>query len=215
MADQHIISFVSYAAGFLVEYESIDEDQQIVQTKKYTTPAQLIDVYDNGSDPGSENNVAEVDHEDIWNLLQPFVPTITDIVKANRDKEAFSQFYPHEPDREPELNWVFFRKYSPKDKRNSLQLHHDTNMNTVNIEVGDDYMGGGFLYVKPLAITGYINDEYDNYEWIDNVERINTTDIIFPELHVGDAISYNYSVQHGVAPIESGTRVRLYACRVL
>ena len=50
--------------------------------------------------------------------------------------------YPDDPDREPVLDWIFFRKYSPEDERNSLQHHHDTNMNTVNIELSNDYTGG-------------------------------------------------------------------------
>ena len=115
------------------------------------------------------------------------IPKITDIVKVNRHKAAFAEYYPDEPDREPVLNWVFFRKYSPNDERNSLKHHMDTNMNTVNIELSDDYTGGGLFYIKPSASTGLIPDEYyeGGYNWIDSLRRENTSDIIFPDLHAG------------------------------
>jgi len=45
-----------------------------------------------------------------------------------------------------------------------------------------------------------------NYEWVDTIKRENTTELSFPELHAGDAIFYNYTVEHGVAPVESGKR---------
>mmetsp|Transcript_45980 Transcript_45980/g.96529 ORF Transcript_45980/g.96529 Transcript_45980/m.96529 type:complete len:122 (+) Transcript_45980:435-800(+) len=36
-----------------------------------------------------------------------------------------------------------------------------------------------FFYIKPLASTGEIAEEcYDDYDWIDSLERINQTDII-------------------------------------
>ena len=187
--------------------ESIDEDEQNDPTKKFI-PSQTIDIYDKGSEPGTDNILIE--NENIWNVLRPWISSITEIVKTNRGEE-FSQYYPDEPDRKPDLNWVFFRKYSPQEERNSLTLHHDTNMNTVNIEMSDDYVGGGLFYIKPLATTGEISDDYyeydDDYEWIDSLKRENTSDIIFPDLHTGDAIFYNYTVEHGVAPVESGTRV--------
>jgi len=101
----------------------------------------------------------------------------------------------------------FFRKYSPHSERNSLKVHHDTNMNTVNIELSDDYNGGGLFYVKPLASTGKVAGVYTNsHGYIDYVKRENTTEIVFPDLHTGDAIFYNYTVEHGVAPVDSGTR---------
>lgn len=84
-------------------------------------------------------------------------------------------------------------------------------MSTVNIELSNDYEGGGIFWIKPSADTGEIADEYyDGYKWIDSVKRENTTDIVFPDLHAGDAIFYNYTVRHGVAPVENGTRVSPY-----
>ena len=46
---------------------------------------------------------------------------------------------------------------------------------------------------------------------VDTIKRGNTTEILFPDLHAGDAIFYNYTVEHGVAPCESGTRVSIVA----
>ncbi|KAL7549201.1 hypothetical protein ACHAWF_012470, partial [Thalassiosira exigua] len=194
-------------AGFLIREESIDEDEQDDPTNKYI-PSQTIDVYDNGSDPLEYTGEAEVGDEAIWSVLQPWIPEITQIVKDNRNKEGFAQFYPDDPDREPKLHWIFFRKYSPEDERNSLKHHHDTNMNTVNIELSNDYTGGGLFYIKPRASTGKISKQINDagYEWIDTIKRENTSEIVFPDLRAGDAIFYNYTVEHGVAPCESGTR---------
>mmetsp|Transcript_27246 Transcript_27246/g.65464 ORF Transcript_27246/g.65464 Transcript_27246/m.65464 type:complete len:190 (-) Transcript_27246:95-664(-) len=80
-------------------------------------------------------------------------------------------------------------------------------MNTVNIELSHDYEGGGLFYIKPSSATGEIADEYyAGYGWLETIKRENTSDIVFPDLHAGDAIFYNYTVRHGVAPVESGTR---------
>ncbi len=197
----------------MVDFESIDEDEQNEAkedpTKKYI-PSQTIDVYKRGSDPTDDDFEAEIGNEAIWEVLQPWIPKITNIVKQNRNMELFSRIYPDNPNREPDLNWIFFRKYSPNDERNSLQHHHDTNMNTVNIELSSDYKGGGLFYIKPLAntleINQHVKDEIRGYAGIDSIKRKNTSDIIFPDLYAGDAVFYNYTVEHGVAPVESGTR---------
>jgi len=187
-------------AGFLVQEESIDEPEQNDPTNKIV-PAQTINVYE------TDNKMKiNINNEAIWNLLEPWIPTITQIVKDNRNSEAIGKFYPDEPDREPALDWIFLRKYSPDAERNSLTVHHDTNMNTVNIELSDDYEGGGLFYMKPLADTGEIQSYYNGYEWTDSVKRENTSDIIFPNLQAGDAVFYNYTVEHAVAPVESGIR---------
>ena len=82
-------------------------------------------------------------------------------------------------------------------------------MNTVNISLNDDYVGGGLFYLKPKrgASSDYVPEEYEEYDWIDTVTKENATDVVFPDLHTGDAIFYNYTVEHAVAPVESGTRV--------
>jgi len=78
----------------------------------------------------------------------------------------------------------------------------------VNIEMSNDFQGGGLFYVRPLASTGEMNETYDveGYQQINSVKRENTTEFVFPNLEAGDAVFYNYTVPHGVAPIESGTR---------
>merc|ERR1712176_695862 len=55
---------------------------------------------------------------------------------------------------------------------------------------------------------GDIDDKYHvyGYDMIESVKRENTSDFVFPNLQAGDAVFYNYTVIHGVAPIESGTR---------
>lgn len=190
-------------AGFLVQEESIDKREQKDSEQKYI-PSQTIDVFDDqvkGQEP-------VIEAPDIWALLQPWIPKLAQIVKDNRNWEGFRKFYPNDPDREPKLDWIFFRKYSPDDERNSLKTHNDDNMNTVNIELSSDYEGGGLFYIKPLASTGEIDDKYHvyGYDMIDSVKRENTSDFVFPNLQAGDAVFYNYTVIHGVAPIESGTR---------
>ena len=212
-----------FVAGFNVKEESIDTEEQeeskFDSSVKYI-PSQTIDVWTRLTDDDgvelTEEEIMEDDMMDkpIWEALQPWLPKITQIVKDNRNRAEFSKMYPNDPhanDREPSLDWIFFRKYSPDDERNSLKHHHDTNMNTVNIELSNDYEGGGIFYIKPLASTGNISRVYEErgYEWINTLKRENTTSLVFPDLHAGDAIFYNYTVEHGVAPCESGTRVRV------
>mmetsp|Transcript_20430 Transcript_20430/g.42722 ORF Transcript_20430/g.42722 Transcript_20430/m.42722 type:complete len:377 (+) Transcript_20430:303-1433(+) len=172
--------------------------------------SQSIKVYaneiDEESKKGDNKFKINIGNEAIWRLLESWIPTIIQIVKDNRDREAFGEFYPNELDREPVLDGIFFRKDSPDAERFSSTLHRDTNMNTVNIELNDDYEGGGLFYMKPLANTGKINPSYNGYEWVDSVKRENTSDIIFPSLQVGDAILYNYTVDHATALVESGSR---------
>jgi len=200
----------------LVEEESIDKKEQNDPDQKFI-PSQTIDVYMKSLD--QRTMATRIDHEDIWKALRPHLPMLRTIVKDNRDEDAFAKFHPNEPHKEPELNWVFMRKYSPSDKRNSLKPHQDTNMYTLNIELNDDYEGGGWLYVKPpnnAAAAGkeyvhadgvhHIPVEYMNYEWTNGLVRENNTEIVFPTLLTGDALLYNFTVYHAVAPIASGTR---------
>jgi len=49
-------------------------------------------------------------------------------------------------------------------------------------------------------------EEYMTYDWLNNVKRENTTDIVFPNMNTGDVLIHNYTVWHAVAPIEVGTR---------
>jgi len=219
-------------SGFLVMEveESIDEDDSNDDgdnPSKKVIPAQQIDIYDKGTHPSdaeyhNDNDnvgIETIENESIYNVLQSWIPTITDIVKTKRhNEEEFNEYHTNKElpykAKEPDLNWIFFRKYSPNTERNSLSLHHDTNRNTVTIELNDDYVGGGFFYLKPLANTTAGEEEMDDdirsdyYErdWVESLKRANTSDIIFPDLHTGDAVFYNYTVHHGIAPIQSGTR---------
>ena len=49
-------------------------------------------------------HAVRIDNKPIWILLQPWIPKITQIVKDNRNEEAFTEFYPDKPDRETELH---------------------------------------------------------------------------------------------------------------
>jgi len=198
-----------HVAGFLVQEESIGKPEQNDPTKKNVL-SQSIKVYaneiDKESKKGDNKLKINIGNGAIWRLLESWIPTITQIVKDNRDRKAFAEFYPNELDKEPVLDGIFFRKDSPDAERSPLTIHRDTNMNTVNVVLNDDYEGGGLFYTKPLANTGKINPSYIGYEWVDSVKRENTSDIIFPSLQVGDAIVYNYTVDHATAPVESGSR---------
>jgi len=205
-----------HIAGFLVQEESIDR-QENTGTSKQSIPGQTINIYTKSwSNPNfipdkGQTSINSIDNEAIYKVLQPYIPQITQIVKDNRNQDEFNKLYPNQPtNKEPMLQWIFFRKYAPTAQRNSLKHHVDTNINTVNIELSNDYVGGGLFIIKQFSSNNSIANEYyeekSGYEWINTIKRVNTSDIIFPELHAGDAIFYDYSVRHGVAPIESGIR---------
>ncbi len=147
-------------------------------------------------------------------MIEPWIPKITDLVRESIDTEIYRDFFPGEQDRVPKLDWVFFRKFSPDTDRVSLLVHADSNMHSVNIALNDDFEGGGLFYVKPPAIQDeeavdgrpIISDEYRDYDWLSRQKRQNASDIVFPTLGTGDLVIYNYTVHHGVAPVEAGTR---------
>jgi len=205
----------NHIAGFLVQEESIDR-QEHDDTSKKSIPGQTINIYTKSwSNPNfipdkGQPSINSIDNEAIYNVLQPYIPQITQIVKDNRNQDEFIKLYPNESNKEPMLQWIFFRKYAPSAQRNSLKHHVDTNINTVNIELSNAYKGGGLFIIKQFSSNNSIADEYyeekSGYEWINTIKRVNTSDIVFPELHAGDAIFYDYSVRHGVAPIETGIR---------
>ena len=128
-------------SGFTVYEESIDDDNHYDGEKRY--PSQAIEVY------SYENKRSFVVHRRIWEVLQPHIKTLTELVKESRKKEEIKLLYPNEPDRDPQLDWVFFRKYSPMSERNSPKPHVDTNVFTLNIALNDDFEGGGLFYIKP------------------------------------------------------------------
>mmetsp|Transcript_20349 Transcript_20349/g.44215 ORF Transcript_20349/g.44215 Transcript_20349/m.44215 type:complete len:367 (-) Transcript_20349:164-1264(-) len=188
--------------GFATDqkYESIDNNAE-----NYTVISQQINVLDRD---------AGIVSPAIWKALEPWIPELTELAKKSIDKTMDSIYFPDNPDRVPQLDWVFFRKYSPDAKRNSLALHTDSNMHTLNIALNDDFEGGGLFYVKPPerqppqsnADRPNIYGRYKNYEFINNLKRQNTSDFVFPALQTGDVLIHNYSLWHAVAPIEAGTR---------
>lgn len=185
--------------GFTVDEESIDDGEE------YSVSSQSIEVFER--DDGITSPA-------IWKALQPWIPQLTDLVKGSIDKTTDNMYYPDQPDRVPQLGWVFFRKYSPDTDRKSLKLHVDSNMHTLNIALNDDFEGGGLFYVKPPALQKEMaNDDrpeipesYRNYDWLNNLKRENTSDLVFPTLGGGDVLVHNFTVWHAVAPIEVGTR---------
>jgi hypothetical protein len=45
-----------------------------------------------------------------------------------------------------------------------------------------------------------------NYDWANTVKRVNTSEVVFPNMQAGDVLIHNYTVWHGVAPLEKGER---------
>jgi hypothetical protein len=187
--------------GFNVEEESIDQ----YAPPKYKVTSQSIDVY--------ERNRGIISPA-IWDILEPWIPKITGLVKESIDTEVYKHFFPDEQERIPKLDWVFFRKFSPDTDRISLRVHPDSNMYSVNIALNDDFKGGGLFYLKPSANQDgktddgrpVISDEYRDYDWLSSQKRQNSSNIVYPALGTGDLVIYNYTVYHGVAPVEAGTR---------
>ena len=119
-------------SGFNVVEESIDDHQED------KVPSQCLEVY--SYEPDGENRIINTP---IWKALQPYMEVFTHLVKKTRREDEHLSLYPHEPDRDPKLDWIFFRKYSPASDRNSLIPHVDSNVFTLNIALNDDFEGGG------------------------------------------------------------------------
>ena len=194
---------VGEETGFPLDRDSIDDGEVRNQA------SQSIEVYTR--EDGIRNG-------EVWALLEGYLPGLADLVRAERDAEAHGRYQPGgDPDRPPELGWIFFRKYSPETERHSLKLHVDTNLHTLNIALNDDYEGGGLFYVRPRAdlqhladSRPFVSDKYKSYDGIDRLRSgRNGTDVVFPRLDTGDALIHNYTVWHAVAPIGSGTRYSL------
>jgi len=189
--------------GFNVIEESIDDFEE------KPMPSQSIEVY--SYEQGGYNRIID---EPIWDALQPYMEVFSDLVIKTRKEEEHLSLYPDEPDREPELDWIFFRKYSPTSERNSLIPHVDTNVFTLNIALNDDFEGGGLFYVKPpmqdvaLSEDGRpeLKPKMTTYEWANTVKRENTSEIVFPNMQAGDILIHNFTVWHGVAPLDKGER---------
>lgn len=191
-------------SGFGIVDESIDDYQPGDQK----VPSQSIEVYSYDLD----ERTSKIEDQPIWDALQPYMETFLNMVKKSH-KDEYKLLYPDNPDREPSLDWIFFRKYSPDSDRNSLIPHVDTNVFTLNIALNDDFEGGGLFYVKPKMqeITSpdgrpNIYSYYSTYDWANTVQRGNTSDLVFPDLKAGDVLIHNFTVWHGVAPLDKGVR---------
>ena len=153
--------------------------------------------------------------DELWTLIEPLVPIMTDIAQ-NTKENVWHLEYARK--KRPTADWIFLRKYAPSTERNMLKLHHDINMFTVNVFLNDDYEGGGLFYVRPPINLGFnpdaptvplVPEQWLPYDWLGNVKRENTTITRFPELHSGDVLIHNYTVWHGVAPLEAGFKYSL------
>lgn len=87
---------------------------------------------------------------------------------------------------------------------------------TINIALNDDYHGGGIFVQKSLDT--YYRDGNSipdmpshvlSYDYLETMKRMNSSEVVFPRMKQGDLLLYNFSVYHGIAPIEEGTRYSL------
>ena len=46
----------------------------------------------------------------------------------------------------------------------------------------------------------------ETYNWTNSIKRENTSDVVFPDMKAGDVLIHNFTVMHGVAPLEKGER---------
>lgn len=185
--------------GFPLDTDSIDRGELV---NKYS---QQIDILNQGG---------IVEEESLWNLIEPIMPRLTNMVQTMKEKVWDLE---RARAKVPDFEWIFLRKYSPTSDRNMLKIHQDSNMFTVNIFLNDDYEGGGLFYVRPPAALGTMEntsipevpEEWKPYDWLANVKRENTTITRFPDLKQGDALIHNYTVWHAIAPLEKGSKYSL------
>jgi len=48
--------------------------------------------------------------------------------------------------------------------------------------------------------------QMNKYDWANTVKRGNTSDLVYPDMKAGDVLIHNFTVWHGVAPLEKGER---------
>lgn len=51
-----------------------------------------------------------------------------------------------------------------------------------------------------------LKEKMTTYEWANSVKRENTSELVFPDMHAGDVLIHNFTVWHGVAPLDKGER---------
>ncbi|KAL7551734.1 hypothetical protein ACHAWF_014921 [Thalassiosira exigua] len=206
--------------GFDLDEEPVDNGED----EKDRKPSQQIDVYKDG----------EVLEPDLHDVMGPYIDKIAALVTKQRSEELHRIMHPSEPEKLPTIGWIFMRKYAPDSARDSISVHTDSNLHTVNVQLNDGHKGGGLFYVKPPADLNqeWIDKHSSNYEWWDDDEEeyqesprlrmggkeykwadggecLNTSEVVFPEAELGEAIIHNYTVWHGVAPIDEGARYSL------
>ena len=121
-----------------------------------------------------------------------------------------------------------------------MKVHTDSNMHSITLALNDNYKGGGLMVVRPRVSNDdnetradrdadeRVNDddddhlhlpqipaEFGGYQWLhkhkDLTRRINSTKVFFPELKQGSAALINFTVPHGVAPLEEDSTMPRYA----
>jgi hypothetical protein len=100
--------------------------------------------------------------------------------------------------------------------RRMLKLHHDINLFTVNVALNDDYEGGGLFYHKnddswfePGNPRPNFPEEKLTYNYLEHIQRQNTSELVFPNTPQGSLLIHNYTLYHAIAPIQKGIRYSL------
>ena len=157
-------------------------------------------------------------HDKLWNLIKPGVAMMDAMILERRRVTPDW----HVDATRPRADWIFIRKYSPDadSTRNSLRVHADTNVHTVNIPLnyeGEDFYGGGLFIMRPTTDMRVhpgeqrpCPDKWTQPEFANMItKRRNTSEFMFPDMQTGYAYLYNKTVYHGVAPVQKGTRFSL------
>ena len=189
--------------GFPNNVDSIDK------SGKKQHPSWSIDVYH--EDPG-------VMAPSLQKLYEPYLPKLLELVTGY--KQTVSQ-----NNTPPTLDWVFVRKYKAQSERRSLKIHQDINLLTLNIQLNQDFEGGGLFYLKPAHSNfdpaaghnyGSIPDfsdgttkKYFSYDLLDHMSLQNSSQVVFPHLETGDVFVHNFTTYHAIAPLQTGTRYSL------
>jgi len=134
--------------------------QQLVELAKETVFAldrePVDDIEDDVGDQqinvlGSDNIL----HQGFYDILEPYLERIANLVHQHTDPELGKLLFPDnvKENRRPALHGIFVRKYapvSPESARDSLSIHNDMNLHTVNIGLNEEFAGGGLFYLNPL-----------------------------------------------------------------
>ena len=213
--------------GYRMFPDSIDKDEP----NNLDQSAQEIYIY----------HKEKVVEQSLYDLIEPHLPKLTDAIRrrGQRVAAAGSPFANMTCFAEPKIEWIFLRKYFPLGRyseRNSLKVHTDSNMHSITLALNDNYKGGGLMVVWPRVSNDTRADrdagksmpdddnhlhmpqipvEFGGYQWLhehkDLSGRKNSTKVFFPELKQGSAALINFTVPHGVAPLEEDSTMPRYA----